>query len=63
MDVKTDEKSIFSLCNSLNAVAGGLRYEGKKEQHIAELLLKAQVTITMLYDENQSLRKEREGNE
>lgn len=59
MNVKTDEESIFSLCNSLNAVQGGLRYEGPREQRIAELLLKAQVTITMLFDEVQLLRKER----
>lgn len=61
MNVKTDEKSIYSLCNSLNAMQGAIRHEGKKGYLIAGLLLRAQETITMLYEENQSLRKEREG--
>lgn len=63
MIVKTDEKSIFLLCNSLNAVQGALRHEGKTGQRIADLLLKAQATITKLYVENQTLRKEKEKDE
>lgn len=57
--IKTDETSIFLLCNSLNAVSGGMRLE--KKERIAELLLRAQGTIMKLYVENQELRKEKEG--
>ena len=59
MIVKTDEESISLLCNSINAVQGGLRYEGEREKRIADLLLRAQATITVLYQENQALRGEK----
>lgn len=58
--INTDEESVSRLCNSLNAVAGALRCEGARNHRLAELLLNAQATITMLYAENQALRKERE---
>jgi hypothetical protein len=57
MNVKTDENSIFHLCNSLNAVAGMVR--GQNNPHLEGLLLTAQATITKLYEENQALRSEK----
>lgn len=59
MIVKTDEQSIGSLCNSLNAVQGALKFEGERGNRIAELLLRAQATITILYEENQTLKGEK----
>ena len=57
-DIKTDEESIFRLCNSLNAVKGALNCCG--ENRTADLLLTAQATITKLFMENQTLRREKE---
>lgn len=59
-EIKTDEESVFRLCNSLNAVAGALRCS-RADHRLAELLLNAQATITVLYGELQALRKEKEG--
>ena len=58
--IQTDEESVSRLCNSLNAVAGALRCGVTRNHRLAELLLNAQATITVLYEENQALRKERE---
>ena len=63
MNVKTDKESVLRLVNSLNAVQGGLRYEGERGRRLADILLRAQMTITLLYEENKSLRKEMEGDE
>lgn len=58
LKIKTDEESIFKLCNSLNAVAGAMRCQEK--HRLSVLLLTAQGTITKLYKENQELRKGKE---
>ena len=59
--VKTDEKSVFRLCNSLNALQPVFRHYNQPK--IANLLLDAQATITKLYRENKALRKEKEDHE
>ena len=57
-DIKTDETSIFLFCNTLNAQAGALRCQGFSR--LADLLIRAQGTISKLYREIQSLRGEKE---
>lgn len=59
--VKTDEESVFSLCNSLNAVQNPMRYCG--HHRVAELLLDAQRLITKLFHENQELKRKKEDHE
>lgn len=56
--IKTDEKSVLLLCNSLNAVSAAMRHYN--DHHLAALLLRAQCTITKLHKENLELRKEKE---
>lgn len=63
-DNKTDEESVFALCNSLNAWQTPMRNYGHRR--VAELLLDAQVLITKLYCENHDLKeklKEKEDHE
>lgn len=60
-EVKTDEESIYLLCNSLNARQAGLRGYGIQQTNsLANLLLRAQATITKLYEENKALKEGKE---
>lgn len=52
---KTDEESVFALCNSLNAWAKVMQHDGYRR--VAELLLDAQHLITKLYCENHDLKE------
>ena len=53
--IKTDEQSIYLLCNSLNAWQSIAQHRG--ERRLANLLLKAQGTIVKLHEENKALKE------
>ena len=57
-DIKTDAHSIGLLCNSLNAHHTAAAHRG--DEVLSNLLLKAQGTITKLYEENCALKKAEE---
>ena len=56
--VKTDEESVFGLCNTLNACVYPMRRCG--HHRVAEMLLDAQRLIMTLYHENQELKRKKE---
>ena len=59
--VKTDDESVLSLCNSLNAWQGPMRRCG--HHRVADLLLEAQQLITKLTLENHRLKDQKEDHE
>lgn len=56
--VKTDEKAIGLLCNSLNACIYPMRHAGYHA--VADHLWQAQCVITKLFRENQELKGKKE---
>lgn len=54
--IKTDEKSIYRFCNTLNAWQGAIRHY---DHRLADVLLRAQKTIVTLYEENKTLKGEK----
>lgn len=56
-EIKTDEESIYLFCNTLNAIQGSVR---PYDQRLANVLLRAQGTITKLYKENKALKEGKE---
>lgn len=57
-DIKTDERSVSLLCNSLNAWIYPMRHAG--HHAVADHLLQAQGVITKLFHENQELKGKKE---
>ena len=55
LNVKTDEESIYLLCNTLNAIQGSVRFY---DQRLADVLLRAQGTIMALHEELKELKGE-----
>lgn len=57
-DIKTDQASVYRLCNSLNACIYPMRHAGYHT--VADHLLNAQGLISKLYQENQELKSKKE---
>lgn len=60
-EIKLDERSVYGLCNSLNACIPPVRNAGF--EYAAFYMLRAQGTISRLFEENQKLKKKLESSQ